>query len=135
MVFLTYRMSFQNHSKGSWEICERQELTGPESCYWIEYLWRLIHTVLSGLGCKKEYGEVDILGAFGDTMFLSRKTRNFDSVLKRAQSKIMELIHPELQVGVQPSGIGSFLIRIGVLVRYWPNFRTRKSYVQTVLGS
>jgi hypothetical protein len=29
---------------------------------------------------------------------------------------------------VQQSGIGNFPIRIGVLVRYWPNVRTRKSY-------
>ncbi|CAL58417.1 Methyltransferase FkbM [Ostreococcus tauri] len=46
---------------------------------------------------RKGYVEVGILGSFGDTMFLSRGTPHFDSVLKRAQSKIMEVIYPELQ--------------------------------------
>ena len=32
------------------------------------------------------------------------------------------------KVGVLESGIGSFLIRISVLVRYQPNVRTRQSY-------
>ena len=44
---------------------------------------------------QEGYVEVGILGSFGDTMFLSRATPNFCTVLERAQRKIMELVHPE----------------------------------------
>ena len=44
---------------------------------------------------QEGYVEVGILGGFGDTMFLSRRTPNFYTVLERAQRKIMELVYPE----------------------------------------